>query len=461
LKKKVLLFGGASAAAFLTGLAVFHLGMLVFIRSGTEAKVPELGGMDEAGARRTLEELGFTAVMDREEHSAEVGEGLILEQRPPAGEVLRKGRKVWLTVSLGYRKAIVPNVAGLTYRQAGIVLDQEELALGPRERSARGRRRSGSAADHVLPRGNAGRSPGESRTRSGVLRRPRSQRKIAARRGSASAPAQHPGGREDGVDRPIGPPVHRARARSARREPPGERRGDLPGRLGTELTAVLHPIQVAPSLLSADFSDLASAVRNVERAGADLLHLDVMDGEFVPNITLGPVVVEAVKRVARRPLDVHLMIREPLRYVDAFARAGADFLTIHVEAASDVAATLEAIRRRGVRPGITLRPGTPFASVEPFLPLVDLVLVMTVEPGFGGQEYMPEQESKLSRARELRQAAGSAYVIEVDGGIGPQTARRAVAAGAEILVAGSALFGSDDIPGLIRSFHELESARTH
>jgi ribulose-phosphate 3-epimerase len=222
----------------------------------------------------------------------------------------------------------------------------------------------------------------------------------------------------------------------------------------------VHPIQVAPSILSADFAALTDSVRAVEAAGSDLLHLDVMDGRFVPNITIGPVVVEAVRRVTRLPLDVHLMIEEPIRFVDAFCDAGADWLTVHVEACQDPRATIEAIRARGVRPGITLRPGTPFADVEPYLERVDLVLVMTVEPGFGGQKYMADQETKLRRARELRADAGLRFVIEVDGGIGPGTSRRAVEAGAEILVAGSALFGSDDIPGLIRSFHALEAVRT-
>ena len=223
---------------------------------------------------------------------------------------------------------------------------------------------------------------------------------------------------------------------------------------------MIRPVQVAPSLLSADFAALGDSVRAVEDAGADLLHLDVMDGSFVPNISYGPVVVAAVKRVARTPLDVHLMIEEPVRYVDAFADAGADWLTVHVEACTDVAETLDAIRARGMRPGITLRPGTPFGDVEPFLAVVDLVLVMTVEPGFGGQSYLADQEPKLTRARQLRADSGLDYVIEVDGGIGPDTAARAVEAGAEILVAGSALFGADDIPALIRDFHALSATTT-
>lgn len=214
-------------------------------------------------------------------------------------------------------------------------------------------------------------------------------------------------------------------------------------------------VRVAPSILSADFANLEADVRRVEEAGADLLHLDVMDGKFVPNITFGPVVVEAIGRGAKRPLDVHLMIEEPIRYVPAFAAAGAWGLTVHVEACTDVRATLQLIRSHGVRPGISLRPGTVFDTVVPFLSEVDLVLVMSVEPGFGGQSYRSDQEQKLRSARDLREARGLGYAIEVDGGINAQTAPAAVAAGAEILVAGSALFGAPNLGAFIRDLHAL------
>lgn len=215
---------------------------------------------------------------------------------------------------------------------------------------------------------------------------------------------------------------------------------------------------VAPSLLSADFSALAQSLRRVEDAGADLLHVDIMDGMFVPNISFGPAMVETVRGITSLFLDVHLMIEDPIRYVDAFASAGADGITVHVEACENVAATLEAIREHSLRPGITLKPGTPFTDIEPFLELVELVLIMTVEPGFGGQSYLEDQEPKLSRARQLRSAAGHDFVIEVDGGIGTATARRAVSAGAEILVAGSALFGAPDISAFVSELQSLEAA---
>ncbi len=216
-------------------------------------------------------------------------------------------------------------------------------------------------------------------------------------------------------------------------------------------------VRVAPSLLASDFSRLDREVRRLEEAGCDLLHLDVMDGRFVPNLTFGPVVVAAVKRVARRPLDVHLMIEEPIRFVDAFAAAGAATLTVHVEACRDAAATLAEIRSAGMRPGLTLRPGTPFESIEPFLEAAGLVLVMTVEPGFGGQAYRTDQEGKLRRAREVRASRGLDFELEVDGGIGPGTAESAVRAGAEILVAGTALFTAPDPAELIREWHALSS----
>ena len=219
-------------------------------------------------------------------------------------------------------------------------------------------------------------------------------------------------------------------------------------------------VKVAPSLLSADFASLERSVRLVEDAGCELLHLDVMDGHFVPNLTFGPVVVQAVRKLTRLPLDVHLMIENPMRWIDDYANAGADWLTVHVEACEDVAATLAAIAAKGPKPGLTLRPGTPFADVEPFLESVALLLVMTVEPGFGGQAYRPEQEAKLTRARDLRTAAGHQYVIEVDGGINAKTARRAVEAGAEILVTGSSLFSAPDIRAYIADLHSLEAVRS-
>ena len=199
-----------------------------------------------------------------------------------------------------------------------------------------------------------------------------------------------------------------------------------------------NPFLIAPSILSADFARLGDEVRAIETAGADWVHVDVMDGHFVPNLTIGAPVVGALRAVTKLPLDVHLMIDEPARYVADFARAGADYLTIHVEACRDVAGTLAQIRAAGVKPGITLKPGTAIERILPFLPAVDLILIMTVEPGFGGQSFMRDQVAKIGAVRAELNRLGSRALIEVDGGITAETAREVAAA--DVLVAGSFVF---------------------
>ncbi len=205
-----------------------------------------------------------------------------------------------------------------------------------------------------------------------------------------------------------------------------------------------HPIKIAPSILSADFAHLAEAVKAAEVAGADYIHVDVMDGHFVPNITVGPPVVRSLRRVTGLPLDVHLMIGDPARYVPAFAEAGADVLTVHVEATSHLHRVLQQIRSLGVRPGVSLNPATPPVAISEILNDVDLVLVMAVNPGFGGQIFIEHTLDKVARLREMLDSAGSEAELEVDGGIGPQTAERVVAAGATVLVAGQAVFGAPE-----------------
>lgn len=198
---------------------------------------------------------------------------------------------------------------------------------------------------------------------------------------------------------------------------------------------------IAPSILSADFANLETDLRRVADAGADWIHVDVMDGHFVPNLTIGAPVVKALRRVSPLPLDVHLMIEKPERYIEDFVRAGADWLTIHVEATADPAAVLRRIRELGAKAGLTLRPGTSLDRVLPHLELCDLVLVMTVEPGFGGQSFMADQVSKISTLRgEIRRRSLST-LIEVDGGITDETALQCVEA--DVLVAGSYVFKND------------------
>jgi ribulose-phosphate 3-epimerase len=213
-------------------------------------------------------------------------------------------------------------------------------------------------------------------------------------------------------------------------------------------------IIVAPSLLAADFAHLADDVAKVVAAGADWLHLDIMDGQFVDNISFGPALVKTVRGLTTLPLDVHLMIQRPDHYAPRFIEAGANSITVHVEAEAehDVAKTLGAIRARGCRVGLTLNPATPFALLEPHLREVDLVLIMTVHPGFGGQAFRPEMLAKVRRAHELRGSLGANYDIEVDGGINPETARLACASGANVLVAGTSIFRSEDYAAAIRAF---------
>lgn len=199
-------------------------------------------------------------------------------------------------------------------------------------------------------------------------------------------------------------------------------------------------IKIAPSILAADFASLGAAVRAAETGGADYIHVDVMDGHFVPNITIGPPVVAALRKVTGLPLDVHLMIEAPERYLADFAHAGASILTVHVETCPHLHRTVQQIRELGVRPGVTLNPATSLDAVREILPFVDQVLVMTVNPGFGGQRYIPTMTDKIARLAAMINAAGRAVDIEVDGGIDTTTIEEVATAGARVFVAGTAIF---------------------
>ena len=213
-------------------------------------------------------------------------------------------------------------------------------------------------------------------------------------------------------------------------------------------------IWIAPSLLSANFGKLSEEIQDVERAGCDCIHVDVMDGHFVPNLTIGPIVVKGIRSATPLPLDVHLMITDPVKYIPEFIKAGSDWITFHVETLDQVEEGLRLIKAAGKKAGLSLRPGTPIESLRPFLKDLDLVLVMSVEPGFGGQSFMASMMPKIGALRKM----GFNNLISVDGGIDPVTAKQALEQGADILVAGSAIFAKTDRAAAIRDFRKTTAA---
>jgi ribulose-phosphate 3-epimerase len=218
--------------------------------------------------------------------------------------------------------------------------------------------------------------------------------------------------------------------------------------------------QIAPSILSADFSRLGEEIAAVETAGADWIHIDVMDGHFVPNITIGPGLIASLRKTTKLPFDVHLMIENPEKYIDAFAKAGSDRITVHAEATGHLHRTVAMIREKDLKAGVSLNPATPLCQVEPILPDVDLLLVMTVNPGFGGQKFIEGMLSKIAAAKRMIQEIAPGVLLEVDGGVTLKNIRAIADAGADILVAGSAVFGSGDYTATIGTMKALLSAPT-
>lgn len=210
-------------------------------------------------------------------------------------------------------------------------------------------------------------------------------------------------------------------------------------------------VKIAPSILSADFSMLADEIRKVEQAGADMIHIDVMDGHFVPNLTFGPPVVAAIRKVTKLPFDVHLMVTNPQDLIDSFINAGADIITIHAETAPHLHRLLQTIKDKGVKTGVSLNPSTPLCCVKEVLSNTDMVLLMSVNPGFGGQKFIPETVDKIKRLKQIIDQHNYRVDIEIDGGINQTTAAEVIAAGANILVAGSAVYGAPDIAEVIRT----------
>ncbi|MGP5394066.1 ribulose-phosphate 3-epimerase [Enterococcus hirae] len=213
-------------------------------------------------------------------------------------------------------------------------------------------------------------------------------------------------------------------------------------------------MKIAPSILSADFSNLQRDIELVEKGGADYIHVDVMDGQFVPNITFGPNIVQAIRPITKLPLDVHLMIVDPEKYIPAFAKAGADIITVHVEATPHIHRALQMMKDLGVKSGVVINPGTPITMIKHVLSIADQVLVMTVNPGFGGQSFIEETVEKIAELSELREQNNWHYSIEVDGGIVPETAQICQKAGADVFVAGSYIYNSEDPVGQINQLKE-------
>ena len=441
---KFFLLIGALGATFLL-FFVFSMRMAIRAR---EVEVPVVMGLTVNEATEALAAIGLGLRVDENRRAdAKIPPGRVMQQDPGAGMRARRQRTIRVWVSSGPRVTTVPSLIGQSERTAQMRLAQDGVQVGTRSEI----RSADYPAEAVVsqnPPPNS-RAPevsllvnrGEEATTFVMPDLDRHGRRTR-RRGDAKPRLSRQHRRDAASPRHACRHHHPAAARW--RLQGGGGRFDLARGESMSSTPKAPLVQIAPSILSADFAALGRDISAAERGGADLIHVDVMDGHFVPNITIGPPVVRAIKRIATRPLDVHLMIEEPDRYIEEFIAAGASMVSVHVEAVPHLHRSVTQIKKLGARAGVVLNPSTPAVMLEDIAAEVDFVLVMSVNPGFGGQSFIPNTLKKLQRVRAVLTAAGSSAPIEIDGGVDLSNVAEVVAAGANILVAGQAIFGASD-----------------
>ena len=449
---KLVLLGGALLLTYV----IFAAAAMRLALKTRDVVVPTLAGKTVNDATAVLSQSGLNLKVEEGRRTdPKVPAGQILAQDPAPGASTRRERSVKVWVSAGPRATVVPALLGDTDRSAQSRLQQDGLELsGISEiRSAE------YPPDAVIAQNPEGkeqrtqsRAAGQPRGTRGDLRDARSDRR---QRRSCGGPSSREGfsscrGRRSSVP-----------GRACRYRAPSESAGGFSDRARRADFSRGQPVtvRIAPSILSADFTVLGAQIAAVERGGADLIHVDVMDGHFVPNLTIGVPVVRSIRKVATIPLDVHLMIEEPDRYLDAFVTAGAAMISVHLEVLPHLHRTLQAIKELGARAGVALNPSTPVGMLEEVAGMVDHVLVMSVNPGFGGQTFIPRSESKIQAVRALLNRQGNAAPIEVDGGIDASNVARIVEAGASILVAGTSIFGTGDPEQATRDLRAAATAK--
>ena len=424
-----------------------------------EVPVPDLRNHTVAEATAQLQEDGLALTVDESGRlDPKIPAGRIALQEPAPGAITRRQRSIRVWVSQGPRITVIPALTGESERAAQLRLQQDGLAVSSLAEVRSSDFPSGTVIAQEPPAQRArhrGRAARQSRRAEPLLRDARSDRRgrIARRRSAAHARIPRDDRRRAAL--PGVPAGHRAAPVPVGRIPDRRRRSDFAG--GQPLSG--KPVRIAPSILSADFAALGAAIAAAEKGGADLIHVDVMDGHFVPNITIGPPVVKSIKRVARVPLDVHLMITDPDKYAEAFVEAGADMLSVHVEVLPHLHRTVAFIKSLGVKAGVVLNPSTPVVALEEIAGDVDFVLVMSVNPGFGGQKFIPKSLQKVAAIRALLDRAGNtARRSKSTAASICRTSRASVDAGVEIVVAGSAIFNAPDPTAATKALKDAAAA---